>query len=195
MSEKVIALVSGLGESDQKIVLSHLLELATTQRHLQTELTERGYFKWDFMASPITASSTYFTASAAAAAATTGSEEGRSSSPHLLSSSSSSPALIGRGESKTRSSTLVGSLSKAFSRSKGPRKGYEGGLVEDTGGLYVNERGVGSEKTAEKAAAAAIHDAHLASIKEVWRTFNVSDEVIDLEEKGATSQVSPINCE
>jgi len=31
MSEKVIALVSGLGESDQKIVLSHLLELATTE--------------------------------------------------------------------------------------------------------------------------------------------------------------------
>lgn len=49
----MIALINGLGHSDQRIILVHMLELSPNEKHLPTELIDCGYFKWDFFAAPM----------------------------------------------------------------------------------------------------------------------------------------------
>jgi hypothetical protein len=184
MSEKVIAVINGLGHSDQRIVLAHMLELSLTEKHLQTELIDRGYFKWDFLAAPNSVGP--------AAAATTGGGGGGGHSSSSRSSlfPSQSMSLTNPNEQqqpKSRSmSGIGGSLSRAFGKTMS-RATVKGISVSASGGLFLHERPLfdGGEQEKEK----EDKDAHLAAIKEVWRTFNVSDEVVELEEKGSTSQV------
>lgn len=51
------------------------------------------------------------------------------------------------------------------------------------GGFFLHEKQPDQEVKEED------KDAHLAAIREVWRTFNVSDEVVELEKKDLSSQV------
>lgn len=169
MTEKLLAQIAGLGQSDQRVIFGHLLDLSSTpaQKHLQTELVERGYFKWDF-----------FTANAPT--------QFNPPSPALGASLSSPSLLESKGGLSRKSFSRA--ISKSFYRTSSANSSSSSGYsasVFDAGGLDVDSAAISSsQQTAQP-----VHDPNLEAIKEIWKTFNTSDEVGELEEKGAKSKV------
>ena len=159
--ERVLVQLGGLGEGDQRLVLAHLLDKSLTQRHLQAELLEKGYFKWDFFegeGGPRLAT----TAAAAAPAA---------AAPFMSSSGLPSPVLP--PPPSLPASPKHKSAAAIYATVRSPRPPpplvITGSLREPPQRPPTDDR--------------------IAAIKAVWKAFNTSDEITEIEERAQTSQV------